>query len=98
MSQDTRRWVHISFSWPTGADPKQFEKVFDKAKDWVKYSRNCWLVYTGLSLDLWSKRISELPGMNNQNIFVLEVNDPRDATGLLQEWMWEKLYEYEEDD
>jgi hypothetical protein len=91
MSQAQKRWIHVSFSWPTGGDEKQFEAVFNKAKDWLKYSRNCWLLYTALRVDTWSERVRAIPGMDKQNIFVHEI-DPLQANGYLPDWMWEKLY------
>jgi hypothetical protein len=85
-----KRWILVTFSWPVGADSAQFEAVFNKAKDWAKYSRNCWLLYTALEVDVWRDRTRKLPGMDKQNILVLEI-DPDDISGYLPEWMWTKL-------
>jgi|ERR1700733_13979375 hypothetical protein len=97
MSSATKRWIHVSFSWPSGANPEQVESLFNKATDWVKYSRNCWLLYTGLDLEVWAKRVRALPGMEKQNVFVMEVDDPHTAEGFLPDWIWDKLYEYDDD-
>ena len=94
MSQAEKRWIHVSFSWPAGGDEEQFKAVFNKAKDWLKYSRNCWLLYTGISTDTWSDRVRAVPGMENQNIFVYEI-DPLEVDGYLSDWMWKKLYSEE---
>jgi hypothetical protein len=91
MNSETR-WIHVSFSWPTGGEAAKFEEVFNKAKDWIKYSRNCWLLHTKLDINVWRDRVRAIPGMNDQNIFVVEVEDPIDGvTGYLPEWMWKKL-------
>jgi hypothetical protein len=94
MSSQSARWVHISFSWPTGGTTDQFEAVFKKSKDWLRYSRNCWLIYTALDEQVWRDRIRAVPGMDEQNIFLYEV-DPTRAEGFLSEWIWKKLHSKE---
>lgn len=92
-----KRWVHISFSWPGETNTERFEAVFSKAKYWMRYSRNCWMIYTGVDLDTWRDRVRNIPGMEKQNIFLLEF-DAEDVSGYLSEWIWEKLHEYENDE
>lgn len=92
MKQTKKRWIHVSFSWPTGGEQKQFEEVFNKAADWIRYSRNCWLVYTGLDIEKWAERVRDIPGMGDQNIFVVDNVNVAGSSGFLSEWMWNKLY------
>jgi hypothetical protein len=94
-----KRWIHVSFSWPIGtnATTERFEAVFKTAKYWMRYSRNCWLIYSGVDLEVWRDRIRKIAGMEKQSIFLVEF-EAGDAAGYLPEWMWDKLHEYEEND
>src|SRR5262249_51779192 len=85
------RWIHVSFSPPSEMNTDPFEKVFNKAKDWFRYSNNCWFVYTALDSEVWRDRVRKLPGMGDQDIFLYEV-DPVLGDGYLTEWMWTKLH------
>jgi hypothetical protein len=94
-----KRWIHVSFSWPigVGASTDSFEAVFSKAKYWMRYSRNCWMIYSGADLEVWRDRIRKINGMEKQSVFLLEFHAD-EAAGYLPEWMWEKLHDYEESD
>ena len=85
-----KRWIHISFEWPSGGESERFEAVFNKAADWMKYSRNCYFFYTGRDIDEWRERLFNIPGMKNKNILVLEI-DKENMSGYLPAWMWKRL-------
>lgn len=86
-----KRWIHVGFSWPDNGSEIRFQAVFDKATDWIKYSKNGYFLYTALDLDTWSDRIKEIPGMAEESIFISEF-DPIESSGLLPQWIWDRLY------
>ncbi len=91
MPRSGKRFLHVGFSVPATVDANTLKRVFDKAAYWMKYTKNCWILYTGLETDTWRDRIRAIPGMEGANIFLCEF-DPREASGYLPEWMWDDLY------
>ena len=84
------RFLHISFADPV--DPKVVQSAFDKANDWMRYTANCWIVYTNSEPEKWFTRIREvLPEPKTQGFLILEV-DVTERHGQLQEWIWEWIH------
>jgi hypothetical protein len=91
MSSRLKRWVHVSFTLPDDVRVSQIEETFNKAAYWMRYSKNCWLLYTRLDLDTWRDRVLAVPGMGNESVFVIEFDLDKQATGWLPEWMWKEF-------
>jgi len=73
-------------------DRKAIEAVLNKAKDWIRYAPNCWIIYTGRDAKTWSDRLRKIPGMEGStNFLICEVllvpSDKR--AGWLTDSMWE---------
>jgi hypothetical protein len=57
--------------------PSQQEEIegkLDKARDWLRYAPNCWLLYTSFSASEWGERLRSLPTMEGCRLLVCEVN------------------------
>ena len=51
------RFLHVAFTWKVTARMKEMEPVFNQAHDWLRYSGNCWIVWTTLSAQDWYNRL-----------------------------------------
>ena len=82
----TKKFLHISVSGRP--DTKQLEeKVFDKALDWVRYTPNCWIVWTSREPDDWFIRLrANVPRL--ESFFIVEIN-LENRRGWLPKWVWE---------
>ncbi len=69
----TRRFVNIAFEFEDEPDYSKIEKVLDKAIDWVRYTPNCWLVWTSSSPRRWYNRLKEQLN-EGDHLFICEVN------------------------
>ena len=80
----------INFSVGTSLDKAAIETKLNKAKDWLRYAPNCWIIYTGQPANIWYKRLKELPELEDKTFFVCEINLDNRA-GWLQKSAWEWL-------
>ena len=61
----------------------------NKAKDWLRYGPNCWLIHTAKSAVHWANVLSGVETLKgNMTFFVCEVN-LKDRSGLLYDAAWE---------
>jgi len=63
--------------------------VLDKAKDWVRYSPNSYILYTTTSVQTWYTRLRRILD-EKENIFVVELNI-ENRQGWLPKSVWEWL-------
>ena len=80
--------MHVAFVW-SGNDPKinELKPIFDKAKDWMRYAPNCWIVRTDLSPQVWYSRLK--PYIKEpESVFICELNITN-RQGRLPKWMWD---------
>src|ERR1700733_11967533 len=82
------RLLHVSFSIPAGGLDddlvQKLETVLGEAGNWMRYSRNCWIIYSRASPTRWTSRIRQLSGMEKCSVFICPF-DPSDADGWLHE-------------
>jgi hypothetical protein len=74
---------------PTGKD---VQGVLDKAKDWMQYAPNCWLIYTGREARFWYSKLQALPGMKDDASFLISeipLGDKSKRAGWLPESVWD---------
>jgi hypothetical protein len=85
-----KRFVHVGFNFESGNPPLDaLEKTFNKAVDWIRYSYQGWILYTGLELDVWRDRIRNTPGIKDvDGLFLTEFSN---YSGYMQEEIWEWL-------
>jgi hypothetical protein len=61
----------VHFEDNQAPDRKAIEEVLNKAKDWYRYAPNCWLIFTSLDADEWSRRLKKIPGMEDHTSFLV---------------------------
>jgi hypothetical protein len=71
-------------------DTDAIEAVLNKAKDWYRYTPNCWIIYTAKDADTWSERIRKLPSFETHaTFFIAELNlDNRSGWASQDLWDW----------
>lgn len=85
----TKRFVHVGFNFEDTTPPiKQLEATFDKAKDWIRYGNQCWILYTALDLDEWRDRIRRTKGLKDTVSFLVVEFDYHSGYMSDFEWKW----------
>jgi len=66
-------------------------KTFEYATDWIKYSPNCWILWTGLTAEEWNERIEKTPGIPEKYGALIAPIDltPGSRGGKTYESVWE---------
>jgi hypothetical protein len=94
---DDHRLLHIGFGSVemTEAVIDGLKRTFDEATTWMRYSPNCWMLWTGRTIDEWQQRIAATPELpKNFTVLILTVMDGRDYRGgFAYDWMWKWLQE-----
>jgi hypothetical protein len=80
----------VRFEGSKAPDTDAIESVLNKAKDWYRYTSNCWIIYTKLDASTWTDRLKKIPGMENHaQFFVSELNlDNRSGWASQDLWDW----------
>jgi hypothetical protein len=86
-------FLHLGVKFEDDEAPKRkaIEEVLNRAKDWLRYAPDCWLIYTTRDAKTWSTRLREIPGMEGHTSFLIcEVSlfDSK-ASGWLAKSAWE---------
>jgi len=82
----------VRFEGSDAPDRKAIEKVLNKARDWVRYAPNCWLIYTGQDAKTWGERLRDIPEMKDSTAFLIcetPVNEWGKRDGWLPDSVWE---------
>lgn len=89
-SSSRARFIHVTFAWSGVPKGKELEvPVFNIAIDWIRYSPNCWILYTTTGADWWYERIRHHMTKKDR-VFIAEL-DLRDKAGWLDKWVWNWL-------
>lgn len=72
-------------------DTDAIEEVLNKAKDWYRYTPNCWIIYTGKDADTWAGRIRKLPGIETRTTFFIAELNLGDRSGWASQDLWDWL-------
>jgi hypothetical protein len=79
----------VSFTNASGApENTEIEAVLNKAKDWIRYLPNCWLIYTSRSPESWFKDLEGVPKMDKHSFFICEIN-PKNRAGRMYPGVWQ---------
>lgn len=82
------KFYHISFQFDSGNHlTAELDPIFNKAKDWIRYAPNCWIIYTSQDPDKWYNSIKKAIDKED-NFMMLEVN-PSTKTGWMPLDVWE---------
>lgn len=81
------KFLHIAFNWTSGLKVEELTPEFNKAKDWVRYAPNCWIVWTTSDMETWYARVR--PYMKNEDyVFICEIN-LKNRQGWLPKFIWD---------
>jgi hypothetical protein len=81
------KFFHISFVFKDEPIIEGLEPTFSKAKDWVRYSDTCWIVYTTSDAQRWYNRLKPNIGARD-NVLVVRI-DPLERQGRMPKFVWE---------
>jgi len=88
----SKKLLHISFHFYDRPKIDELEKTFDTAFDWLRYTSNCWIVYTARSPQDWYLLLK--PHLHpNDHILIYKI-DPNVRYGYMPKWVWEWLNKY----
>jgi hypothetical protein len=83
------RFVHVGFRFTGPAPIEALKQTFDHALDWLRYSPNCWILYTSTEATTWRDRIRKV--LRDADSFYLCEFDPKSATGYMHKFAWDWL-------
>jgi hypothetical protein len=67
------KFLHISFNFEGRAAPYgAIEKTINTATDWVRYTPNCYILYTTASVQKWYERLRKNLH-EDDSIFIVEI-------------------------
>jgi hypothetical protein len=85
-------YYHIGFTLPAGVDPNAIqEAIDDKVIDWLRYSANCYIVWSAVDAATLAGTILSVSGMSKTHFLVMRI-DMSDGFGWLPAWIWEWLH------
>ena len=68
-----KKYLHISFNSEHEGTLEELEPIFESmSDDWIRYSGNCWIVWTSYSPKEWFDVLEPILEVNNL-IVILEV-------------------------
>jgi hypothetical protein len=83
----TPKFLHISFYWAAQPKTKELDVVFNDALDWIRYSPNCWIVWTTTDSQGWYNRlVNHITTVDR--VFICELN-VTNKHGWMDKWVWE---------
>lgn len=96
MSQNktghSKKYFHIGFHFAELILARELEPIFYKyTEDWVRYTRNCWIVYTKYNPEELLNKLK--PYLSDKDeVLILEIATGQDLKGWLPQWIWDWLY------
>jgi hypothetical protein len=84
------QFLHVGFDAQVNKTDqiKALENTFDAAIDWLRYSANCWIVYTSQSPQTWTDRIRSTPGVEDAAFLIVPILIT-EKWGIEQQWIWD---------
>ncbi len=82
-----KKYLHVSFAWGGVPKSKELEPVFDSADAWMRYTRDCWIVYTTENAQDWYNRL--VPHITTADRMLICELNVSNKYGWLDKWMWE---------
>lgn len=85
------QFYHIMFEAP-GVEPTdpELEKLLNTGLDWIRYTKNCWIVYTTSNAKRWYERLGNFTQEHKGRLFITRL-DVSDRHGWMPSNLWEWL-------
>jgi hypothetical protein len=92
-----RRYTHISFHFPPGVSELEashyIQPVINKADDWLKYTGNCWIVWSSKTPTEWYEQFAGIERLKACSILVVKLDlTPQNRAGQFPEWIWDWIH------
>jgi hypothetical protein len=81
--------LHVGFNFKGPPKITELQPIFNKAKDWIRYAPNCWIVWTNRSANQWADLLKPKLGPED-SVFICQL-DMTNRQGWLPKWVWEWL-------
>lgn len=82
------RYLHMAFNFQNGAKTTELEPIINgMADDWLRYSPNCWVLWTSRPASDFLYVLRPYIGPNDT--VLIAALDMSDRNGWLPQWMWE---------
>ena len=80
----------VRFEDSQAPDRDAIEAVLNRAKDWYRYTPDCWLIFTSKNAEDWYERLEKIPGIKTHaSFFICELNLKNRAGWVKREvWDW----------
>ena len=80
-------FLHVGLS-ASDIDPEKVEEVLADAQSWLRYSSNCWVLWTDQSPQVWRQRIHD--GLASTPLLLVCTLHPTERSGWLPKssWVW----------
>jgi hypothetical protein len=86
----TKRFLHVAFARPVPR--REMDQVFDRvAEDWLRYSSNCWVLWTDRTADGVLRAVRRRLGPDDQ-VLIAALDIDRDLQGLMDKSVWDWFY------
>jgi hypothetical protein len=90
QSASKPKFIHVAFTWSRVPKIKELEgPLFSKADDWMRYSANCWILYTLNDSSWWYEQIRHYITKTDR-VFIVELK-LQEKSGWLDKWAWNWL-------
>jgi|GEM_PF-2495903 hypothetical protein len=91
------KFLHLAvyFEDPGAPTKEAIQTILDGAKDWIRYSPNCWLIYTSKSAQEWHDKLFSLPGMKNNTSYFICAIDQNDRSGWIRKSVWDWINKHQ---
>ena len=85
-------FLHLGINFKAGGESperlEEVEQVLNGARDWFRYTPNCWLIYTSMEPTTWHERLRKINWMPSQSYLICAV-DLKRKSGWLPPTAWE---------
>lgn len=82
------QFLHIGINFKSGTKVDELVPAFNKALDWLRYSPNCWVVWTTSSPEQWYARLK--PHLSEEDqMFIAALDLNKGYYGWLTKDMWD---------
>ena len=90
----SKHYLHIAFHAPVPQDglavSLKVQPVINTADDWLRYSFNCWIIWTADSPDEWYAKLKNLPELLNLSFLIIKVDmSATNRSGQFPKWIWD---------
>jgi len=90
----SKHYLHIAFHVPVPtmglSVSAKVQPVINTADDWVRYSFNCWIIWTAESPDEWYGKLIKIPELSSLSFFIIKIDmSAMNRSGQFPQWIWD---------